>query len=150
MLDPLESKLEPRTPYEAKFSLPWAVAALLVNGDLDSASFTADAIRDPDVLAVASRFTYRAQEFSSFPGAFPGTLRVHAGERTYEATVLHERGHPLNPMSAAEVIAKFDANAGLALPERRVAAIQQSVLALDRLDADGVDALASTLEEARP
>ena len=151
VLDPLDAKLEPRTPYEAKFSLPWSLAELLVHGTLDSASFTADAIRDPAVLALARTVTYRTQEFESFPGAFPGTVRIAAGEgRTFEATVLHERGHEHNAMSAADVIAKFAANAGLALPADRVTAVQERVLALDHIDASGLDALASALEEVRP
>jgi len=149
VLDPLEAKLEPRTPYEAKFSLPWSVAELLVNGKLDSASYTAAAIAEPPVLELARKVTYRAQEFESFPGAFPGRVRIEAGGRTFDATVLHERGHEHNPMSADEVIAKFTANARLALPRDRVTAIQETVLAVDRIDADGLDALASALEEAR-
>jgi 2-methylcitrate dehydratase PrpD len=149
VLEPEAAKFAPRTPYEAKFSLPWSASELLLNGKLDSASYTAAAIAEPAVLELARKFSYRAQEFESFPGAFPGTVRIEAAGRTFEATVLHECGHEHNAMSADEVIAKFTANAGLALAQERVTAIQETVLALDRIDANGLDALASALEEAR-
>ena len=56
VLDPLEDKLRPRTAYDAKFSLPYCLAALLVHGRLGVESFTEEAIADDMVLAVTLAF----------------------------------------------------------------------------------------------
>ena len=42
VLDPLEAKRAPRTPYDAKFSLPFTIAHRLVHGRLEVASFSED------------------------------------------------------------------------------------------------------------
>ncbi|MEX2373936.1 MAG: MmgE/PrpD family protein, partial [Dehalococcoidia bacterium] len=47
--------MEPVTPYAAKFSLPFAVAAALRFGDLGLERFTDDSIRDEATLALAER-----------------------------------------------------------------------------------------------
>ena len=77
--------------------------------------FTDDAIADPTVLAVARKVRYETPEYPTYPQAFPGGVRVKltSGE-TLESDFPHQRGGPENPLSAAEVRAKFRDNAGLA------------------------------------
>ena len=47
VLDPPADKLAPRTVYDAKFSLPYCLGAMLVHGHVDVGSFNEEAIRDP-------------------------------------------------------------------------------------------------------
>jgi 2-methylcitrate dehydratase PrpD len=57
--EPVEAKLHPRTPYEAKFSLQWCAATLLVDGAIGLETFEASRIASNDVLGVAAKVAYR-------------------------------------------------------------------------------------------
>jgi 2-methylcitrate dehydratase PrpD len=135
VLHPLEDKLRPRTPYDAKFSLPYCLGALLVHGRVDVASFTAEAVRDPAVLSVASRVDYEQRAYSAAPDAFPGGVRVRMRDgREHEAELRHQRGGTENPMSTAEVLEKFCRNAILALPAAVVSELETAMLSLESLE----------------
>jgi 2-methylcitrate dehydratase PrpD len=128
VLEPSEQKVAPRSEYEAKFSLQYSVAAMLVHGDLDVTSYTAGAIADPEVLRLAARVRYEARDFPTYPGSFPGGARITTRDgRTLEAQLDHQRGGAENPMSAEEVVRKFRTNALLSLPGDRVDDLQLAV-----------------------
>jgi 2-methylcitrate dehydratase PrpD len=132
VLDPPADKLAPRTVYDAKFSLPYCLGAMLVHGHVDVGSFNEDAIRDPSVLDVASRVTYELKTYASAPDAFPGGVRVRTTDgQTLEAELRHQRGGAENPMSSDDVIAKFRSNAGLALSSAEAQSLESAVVALE-------------------
>jgi 2-methylcitrate dehydratase PrpD len=132
VLEPLDDKRDPRTDYEAKFSLPFGIAALLVRGGVDIASFTSATIRDPAVLAVARLVEYERREFSTYPESFPGWVRIETNDgRVLERELAYQRGGPENPMTHDDVVTKYAANASLGLDAAGVAAFEQSVLRLE-------------------
>lgn len=53
--------------YDARFSLPYLLAEMLVEGYLDLGSFTDEKVRDPQVLKVAERVGYAVDEESWVP-----------------------------------------------------------------------------------
>ena len=53
--DVLSYHREPKNPVDAQFNVPWGVAVALARGRVTLADFTADAIRDEAVLAMARR-----------------------------------------------------------------------------------------------
>jgi 2-methylcitrate dehydratase PrpD len=115
VLEPLGIKQRPRTPYDAKFSLPFTVAHHLVHGRLGVSSFSPESIRDPNVLSLASRV--RAEPLTeAAPSRFAGGARVvtRAGEEL-DRFVSHAPGSPGNPLAEEDVLAKFRANAQLGL-----------------------------------
>ncbi|HSS33110.1 MAG TPA: MmgE/PrpD family protein [Solirubrobacterales bacterium] len=117
VLEPADRKLRPATPYEAKFSLPYCIGALLVRGELGLDSFTGEAIGDERVLDLAARVSYEVVDFGAGGGDISGGVRARAGGRKYAARVLRPRGTPANPLSESEVRAKFLRNASLLLAE---------------------------------
>jgi len=132
VLEPAAAKARPRTAYDAKFSLPYSVAAMLVRGAVDIGSYSEQAIADERVLAVASRVRYEVVPFATFPKAFPGGARITLADGTVlEAELPHQRGGPENPMSAEEVRAKFRANARLVLAAEAIDRIERAALALE-------------------
>jgi 2-methylcitrate dehydratase PrpD len=139
VLEPLSAKHRPRSEYEAKFSLPYSLASLLVRGGVDVATYTANAIAEPGVLELASRARYEVREYETFPKAFPGGVRVRLRDGTIRETELpYQRGGPDNPMTPDEIAEKFVTNASLALGPDAVARLQSAVLGLEgeqRLDA---------------
>jgi 2-methylcitrate dehydratase PrpD len=139
VLEPLGDKHQPRTPYDAKFSLPFTVAHHLVHGRLGVSSFSPDSIRDPDVLALAQRV--RAEPLGeAAPSRFAGGARVvtRAGDE-FDRFVAHVPGSPGNPLDEDQVLTKFAANAELALGAPATEELANAVLAID--EAPGLGAL---------
>jgi 2-methylcitrate dehydratase PrpD len=133
VLEPVAAKARPRTPYDAKFSLPYSVAAMLVRGEVDIGSYSERSIADERVLAVAERVRYEVVPFATFPQAFPGGARITLADGTaLEADLPYQRGGPENPMSTEEVVAKFRANAGLRLDRDAVERLIGAALGLEK------------------
>jgi 2-methylcitrate dehydratase PrpD len=135
VLEPAGLKTAPRSEYEAKFSLQYSTAAMLVHGRVGVGTYTEDEIGDPAVLALAARVRHETKEYDSYPAAFPGGVRIRTRDgRTLEADAPHQLGSPENPMSPEEVRAKFRENGTLALDDRSLAALEEAVLALEEHD----------------
>jgi len=132
VLEPVASKLAPRSDYEAKFSLQYSTAAMLVHGHVGLRSYAPDAIADPRVLDLARKVRYETKEYASYPAAFPGGVRIRLRDgRVLDADLPYQQGGPENPLSPAEVRAKFRENAADALAPASIEALEQGILALE-------------------
>jgi 2-methylcitrate dehydratase PrpD len=133
VLEPVVAKRDPRTEYDAKFSLQYSIAAMIVHGHVGVETYSS--IGDPAVLELAARVEHVRRPFPTYPQSFPGWVRIEtrAGE-VLEGELAHQRGGPENPMGADEVAAKFRANAALALDDAAVAALESGVLSLEGQD----------------
>jgi 2-methylcitrate dehydratase PrpD len=135
VLEPEAQKKAPRSEYEAKFSLQYSTAVMLVHGQVGVRSYMDDAIADSRVRELAAKVRYETKQFSSYPGAFPGGIRVRTTDgRVLEAEFPYQRGAPENPMPAEEVRAKFRENAGLSLSSAAIDALEEGVLGLEEHD----------------
>ncbi|HVL80566.1 MAG TPA: MmgE/PrpD family protein [Actinomycetota bacterium] len=99
--EPAAQKARPRTPYEARFSLPFCAAVLATDGELTVDSL--ERLDRPEVAELAGRVRYEVTSFAGPPAEAPG--RVEVGGRVGEAPALRDP-------SDAELIAKLRANAG--------------------------------------
>ena len=144
VLEPLAAKRVPVTEYDAKFSLPWCVAARIVHGRLDVRSFLGD-IAEPDVLALAAKVSYEPWE-GPFASVFAGRARVDAGGTTREVVNDRPRGAPGNPMPREDLLAKFTANATLSLGADAAARLAAAVDAIE--EAPDVRAITAELRGA--
>lgn len=132
VLEPLADKHRPRTLYEAKFSLPYSIASLLLRGQVGVGTYTDEAISDPDVLELAAKVRYEVKDYDTFPRALPGGVRVRTRDgRTLEAELPYQRGGPDNPMTPEQVREKFRANAGLAISPGEVDALEEAIMTLE-------------------
>ncbi|MEX2105975.1 MAG: MmgE/PrpD family protein [Solirubrobacterales bacterium] len=145
VLEPAQRKKRPATPYDAKFSLPYCIGALLVRGELGVDAFTPAAIEDERILEIAARVSYEVVDFEN-GNDLSGGIRARAGGRTFEELVLRPRGGPANPMGADELREKFRRNASLALPAEEVRRLGD---ALSELDTRSVADVAAGLSRAR-
>jgi 2-methylcitrate dehydratase PrpD len=130
VLSPLSDKVEPRTVYDAKFSLPFTVAHHLVHGHLGLSAFSAQSIRDPEVLALARRV--RGEPMAGAPSRFAGSAHVvtTAGD-TLDRAIAYAPGSPRNPLDEERLLAKFRSNAELMLDPGCARELADALRALD-------------------
>lgn len=144
--EPRAAKVRPRTPYDAQFSLPFAVAAALVHGRVGLETYEAARLGDATVLDLAARVTHAIDPDARFPQTFPGRLRIRLRDgRVLEAQEPDARGGPARPLPAEAIVDKFRANAARALPAERVKDLEMAVIALE----DARD-IGDVLERCRP
>lgn len=130
--EPAATKYAPQSEYDAKFSLPYTVAAQLVRGHVDGADFSAAAIRDAAVLGVARRVVYREDPDSQYPRYFPGWMRIRLRDgRVLEHREPINRGHAERPLSAEDVREKFRRNAAPTLSPDAAAAVIDAVASIE-------------------
>jgi 2-methylcitrate dehydratase PrpD len=137
--EPRDDKLNPANPYIAKFSLPYLVAARIVEGRPTShETFKGGNITRPDILSLAGRVTHRLAlpGETRFPQTFPGKLTA----TLRDGTCVDERldvnlGHPENPLSFEEIVSKFTSNSSEVLGPGRVDQVVNLVASIDATDA---------------
>jgi 2-methylcitrate dehydratase PrpD len=129
--EPLAAKHAPQNGYAAKFSLPYLLAVILTRGRASLAEFEDSVVRDPAILAVASRVGYDLDPTIDYPRQFVGHVRVRLRDgRVVEASQDHPRGGPDDPMARGEIESKFRGNASLAIPAERASRVIDEVGAL--------------------
>jgi len=132
--EPRDAKLAPRTSYDAQFSLPYTVAAALVDGRVTLDTFALERLGDPRLLTLAGRVTHTVDPTSVFPDGFPGWIRVRLTDgRLLEAREPDGQGGLRRPLPPAAIVEKFRNNASRVLPARRVDELENAALSLDAL-----------------
>ncbi len=128
----------PRSFIDAEFSLPFIAAMLLLREPTGYPWFDGERWRDPDVLSLADRVHLEVDpeaEVELAKGFMRAKVaielvngRVEKGEATYA------RGHPQNPMTAAELEQKFLALAERAIGRTSACDLNSLINRLDELD----------------
>jgi 2-methylcitrate dehydratase PrpD len=117
--EPWEAKVRPTTDYDARFSLPFAVAVALVRGRLGLAELEPSARSDPVVVDLASRVRVGPDPKSAFPDYFSGELLLTLSDgRVVHRREQLNRGSDRRPLSETEIRAKFRGNVALAVERR--------------------------------
>ncbi len=117
-------KWRPATRETADHSLPYIVAAALVDGDFSDAIFAPDRFTDPRILALADKITIAedAALTRAFPQKFPCRIEITLADGSRRAAARDfPHGHHDDPLTDAEVEGKFRALAGRKLAPARVA-----------------------------
>jgi 2-methylcitrate dehydratase PrpD len=129
--EPAANKLRPVSDYDAKFSLPFIVAACLVRGRFGLAELEADALHDETILALAAKVRYEADPASPFPRAYSGELVLTTRDgRELRQREHINRGAAERPLGNAEIEAKFLDNAQRAVSRERAERIRDALLGL--------------------
>ena len=132
--EPRAEKERPTAVYQALFSVQWAVATALVKGRVDLACFHDDPLDDPLLQRLAALSVCVPDPQSDFPAHFPGEVRITLRDgRVLSHRVATSLGTPERPLPAADLEAKFMANAARALGPERAGQVLQAVLGLDSL-----------------
>ena len=119
----------------AQFSLPYVVAACLVDGELGPRQLTERRIADPALLELAAKITVKTDE--QFNTAYPGqtssrvTITFKDG-RSISRQVDNPKGDPRDPLEAEELGAKLIRFAG-DRSRAQLEAVIEKVLELEKL-----------------
>jgi len=100
----------PRNTLAAKFSVPFAVATRLVNGNSAMASFTWDAVRNPRILALAQKVSLSEDPAMTkrLPMERPAHVVITATDgRKWVGEAGVNRGDDASPYTADELTGKF-------------------------------------------
>ena len=108
---------EPATPYQAKFSMPYCIAAALVDHEVTLDTFTSHKFEDRDIIEARKKVHLSFPNVPIWPGLAdvgpdtefvgnPVTIRTNDG-RSYSARVDIPRGDPALPLTDDELLEKY-------------------------------------------
>ena len=108
---------EPETPYQAKFSMPYCIAAAVVDHQVTLDTFTSDKMEDRDIVEARKKVHLSFPDIPIWPGLAdvgpdtefvgnPVAIRTTDG-RSYNARVDIPRGDPALPLTDDELLAKY-------------------------------------------
>ncbi|UCC74505.1 MAG: MmgE/PrpD family protein [Gemmatimonadota bacterium] len=131
------SKYDPRTKETADHSLPYVIAAAIVDRQVTPAQFEAEKIMDPRIRGQLEKVEVTADP--DIEAVFPELQRVIVTITTTDGQELTEqldypKGDPRNPLSDAEIEEKFDALAIPVLSDDARARLKHAVWNLEKLN----------------
>lgn len=109
--EPREARLRPRTTHEAKFSVQWNVATLVLDGYVGVDHFTHEQLARTDVAELAAKVSVHRRPFDGALAEAPGHVRVTMrGGGTLLRTVTSSSATPGRPVDEPAVLDKFLSN----------------------------------------
>jgi 2-methylcitrate dehydratase PrpD len=111
--EPLDRKRRPQVSIDGKYSIPFTTAVMMVKGNVRLLDYTDEGLRDPAVLAMADRVSYRAEgEFPEVVGGSSSVSRPKVEIKMKDGTVharqvKHLPGDPKEPVQWEFLEAKF-------------------------------------------
>jgi 2-methylcitrate dehydratase len=131
------SKYAPKTRETADHSLPYVIAVAVADGNVLPGSFGDEKLKDPRILGLLQKIKVVADP--EIDALFPKVKRARVtitarGGKQYVSQVDHAKGSPQNPMSDADIIAKFHENAKVVMDQSRRNAIIGATMNLEEMD----------------
>jgi 2-methylcitrate dehydratase len=117
------AKWRPTTRETADHSMPYIVAAVLIDGRFGDDLFSIERLQDERILQLADRISILEDPDLSrqFPGKYPCRIEIRTRSgKTLVAAVDYPRGHCRNPMTDEEVSSKFSELTRRVLPSSRI------------------------------
>jgi 2-methylcitrate dehydratase PrpD len=127
---PMDVK-NPRNRLAAKFSLPYAVAVLLLRGQSGYSAYSEELLADPDVEDLQARIEVVSEGAT---GIGEARVEIRTSSAILEGVCRAPRGSPGNRTSTAEVLAKVEALASVALREAELRAVVSKLVHVGSLD----------------
>jgi len=146
VVEPRELKYNPRTVYEAQFSMPFGAALALTYGKASLNEYTEANLKSPEVREMMNRVScvLDAELDRVYPRQWPASVEMVTKDgRKFSTRIDYPRGDPENPLSWEEMIQKFDELSAPVFSEDRRAEITSRVRSLETEPT--VSALASLL-----
>jgi len=127
---------DPKTPYEAKFSLAYVCAMAAISGSVRLAAFTPDWLKNADLRVLMNRIETRVDPRTEqvFPGHRSAYVEIKtANGRSFKHHAPTRKGDPDAPLSDAELEEKFRELAEPVLDDAHMTALIEQVWRLEDL-----------------
>jgi 2-methylcitrate dehydratase len=131
------SKYDPRTRETADHSLPYCIAATIVDGTVTPASFKEDKIMDPELRSYLNKIKVVADPDyeKTFPELKKAGVRIQTSDgKSYEIEVDYPLGDYREPMDDDTLYAKFDSMVTPQTGQEKRDKIVDTILSLEKLN----------------
>ena len=135
LFDP--EKYKPKSRETADHSLPYCIAAAIVDGKITTEQFSLKKIKDPRIQAVLPKIKGEAsEEFEKmFPAKQPSKVRVVLKNgQEFSAQLDYPKGDPREPMSDDDLTNKFKGLCSNLISDSRQDQIKEAIFTLERFD----------------
>ncbi len=126
-------KYRPTSRETADHSLPYCIAAAIVDRKITTDQFNDERIQDPKIRAVLDKIKGEAsQEFEKmFPAKQPSKVRIKLKNgKEYSAKLDYPKGDPREPMSESDLDAKFESLCDPVLSKDKQKSVRQAIFDL--------------------
>lgn len=145
--DPWAIKIVPRTGYDARFSLAYAISTMLLRGRAGQVEFQEDQLSDPDSLALMEKVQYTVDPAFDVKD-MPAWIEIVFSDGSTQIEKLDAvRGNAENPIGKDEILDKLR-DCTRAFDAEHIAAIADQILSLDA--AESLTGLTQNLAKLRP
>ncbi|NIV94100.1 MmgE/PrpD family protein [candidate division KSB1 bacterium] len=138
LFDP--EKYRPTSRETADHSLPYCIAAAIVDRKITAEQFNEERIKDPKIQRVLPKIKGKAsEEFERmFPEKQPSkvTIQLKSGEE-HSAQLDYPKGDPREPMSEEDLITKFEGLSSELLSEKKQKEIKDAIWNLENFESTG-------------
>ena len=130
--EPAAAKRRPVSDYDAKFSLPYIIAASLIRGHFTLAELEDSSLKDPHILGLAAKVHYAIDPNSTFPRHYGGEVVVRTRDgRELRRREAVNRGSADRPLSNADIVDKFMSNAAYGASAQEALHVRKAILDMD-------------------
>ena len=130
--EPWEKKISPKTGYDARFSLPFAISLMLAKGKAGVEEFSERYLEDEEIRSLMGTLRYEVEP-SFLVKDMPGYVSVRLkNEDHYEYEIKQVRGDALHPIQREELLEKFNQNTSF-LDRGKKKRIAEIIFEFDRL-----------------
>ncbi|MCA9783981.1 MAG: MmgE/PrpD family protein [Calditrichaeota bacterium] len=129
-------KYRPESRETADHSLPYCIAAAIVDGKITTASFSDEKMKDPAIWETIDKIKGEASlEFEAmFPAKQPSRVRILTTDgREFSEYLEYPKGDPREPMTQADLDAKFGGLAAGRLSPQKQQQVKQDIFACETL-----------------
>jgi 2-methylcitrate dehydratase PrpD len=130
--EPAAAKRRPVSDYDAKFSLPYIIAASLIRGHFTLVELEETALKDEQILSLAAKVEYAIDPHSTFPRHYGGevVVRMRDGRELRQREAVN-RGSADRPLSNADIVDKFMSNAAYGASPQEGLQVSKAILGMD-------------------
>jgi len=131
-------KYRPESRETADHSLPYCIAAVIVDGKITTQSFSEEKLKDPRIWQVIDKIRGEASnEFEKmFPAKQPSKVVIKTTDgREFSEYLEYPKGDPREPMTMEDLEAKFNALSSKLLSGKRQKEIEETVFSCEQMRA---------------
>lgn len=134
---PPDQKRNPKTVYEAQFSMPYGAAVAILFGKATLDEFTQDKLNSSEIKALMEKvYCVKNPELDKvYPKHWPATAEIKTKDgKVFSTRLEYPKGDPENPLTWDELIEKFNGLASTVYSEARREKMIEQVKNIDNIE----------------